>query len=187
MNQPDGEVFKDIQLDNILCEDNDGDGQVDISGVVTWSSNASQDVCNNPNDPANFFPTSSSKCILDPDFNLPIIVEPPPSMTVFKLALPGNLPEPGGPVLFAVDIANTSSGTDTLIVTSIIDDIHGDVTQVQGNITQTTCSVPQELVPGEFYLCEFISSVTGPAGYVETDTITVTAVCLLYTSDAADD
>jgi hypothetical protein len=176
INEPDGEVFKDIELNNILCRDDDGDGQVDISGLVTWSSNANQDVCENPDDPTEFFPSSSSKCILDPDFNLPIIVEPPPSMTVFKLALPGNLPEPGGPVLFAIDVKNTSFATDTLTISRMIDDIHGDVTQVQGNIVQTSCRVPQTLVPGQVYLCEFVSTVMGSDGYVETDTITVTAM-----------
>ena len=177
MSGPDGEVFKDVLLDKVLCKDNDGDGQVDISGVVTWSSNASQDVCSNPDDPLQFFPSSSSKCILDPDFNLPIIVEPPPSLRVFKLALPGNLPEPGGPVLFVVDIKNNSAGTDTLTINSIIDSVHGDTTTTQGNdIIQTSCSVPQTLVAGQVYICEFVAEVTGSTGYVEQDTITATGV-----------
>lgn len=173
VSEPDGEVFKDVQLDNVLCQDNDGDGQVDISGIVTWSSNASQDVCTDPTNPANFFPSSSSKCILDPDFNLPIIVEPLPSLRVFKLALPGNLPAPGGNVRFVVDVNNNSTGTDTITLTGIVDDVHGDVTQVQGDISQTSCSVPQTLVAGQSYTCDFRADVSGPPGYVEIDTITV--------------
>lgn len=170
----DGEVFKDIQLDNVLCQDTDGDGQVNISGLVTWSSNASQDVCSDPANPVNFFPSSSSKCILDPEFNLPIIVEPPPSLRVFKLALPGNLPEPGGPVLFGVYVRNTSASTDVVTITGITDDVHGNVTSAGGNITRTSCAVPQTLVAGQSYLCEFVAPVTGPTGYVEFDTVTVT-------------
>ena len=177
VSESDGEIFKDIQLDNVLCKDNDGDGQVDISGVVTWSSNASQDFCANPDDPSQFFPSSSSKCILDPDFNLPIIVEPPPSLTVFKVALPGTIPADGGPVLFGVDIINTSVGSDTITISTMVDNVHGDITTTVGNdITQTSCRVPQTLVPGQFYLCEFIADVTGPAGYIEQDTVTASGV-----------
>ncbi|TDG12906.1 hypothetical protein E2F43_15230 [Seongchinamella unica] len=174
VSETDGEIFRDVALDKVLCQDNDGDGQVDISGLVTWSSNASQDVCSDPTDPVQFFPTSSSKCILNPDFNLPIIVEPPPSLRVFKLAFPGNLPAPGGNVLFVLDLDNNSTGTDPITVSSLVDDVHGDVTRVQGTVSQTNCSVPQLLVPGASYTCEFVAEVTGPPDYVEVDTITVT-------------
>ena len=178
MSSKDGEVFRNFQLDTILCQDEDGDGQVDISGIVTWSSNASQDICSDPSDPENFLPTSSSKCLLEPDFNLPIIVEPPPTMKVFKLALPGNLPAPGGDVKFSVEIANTSSSTDPITVTSIIDSVHGDVTTTlpPGDISATDCSVPQRIVPGARYFCTFIAEVTGDPGYVETDRIDVIAI-----------
>jgi len=161
---------RDFRLDSVLCRDNDGDGRLDLSGLVTWSINASQDVCSDPTDPASFFPLQNSKCQLDPDFNLPIIVEPPPTMAVTKLALPANLPAPGGSVRFVVGVRNTSSATDTLTLTSLEDDIHGGL-DGQGN-----CSLPQGLAPGELYLCEFTAEVTGNAGDSETDTVTAGAI-----------
>jgi Domain of unknown function DUF11 len=176
MSVGDGEVFRDFQLDQVLCKDEDGDGQVDIAGIVTWSSNANQDVCNNPNDATNFFPSSSSKCLLEPELNIPIIVEPPPSMEVFKLALPGSLPFPGGPVEFFIEVVNTSSETDSIVVTSIVDDVHGDVTTTNNDIIFTTCSVPQRLVPGQRYFCTFRATVMGDPGYIEVDTVDVIAV-----------
>ncbi|MEP6390447.1 MAG: hypothetical protein ABJ056_11045 [Halioglobus sp.] len=166
----DGIVYKDIQLDSVLCADNDGNGQLDISGLVTWSSNANQDVCNDPDNPQNFFPVQKSKCQQDPDLNFPIVVEPAPSMSLDKFAFPANLPAPGGPVEFFVDIFNTSSATDVLTVTSLVDDIHGDLNG------RGTCSVPQTIVPGGFYLCAFQAEVTGSSGYVETDTVVASAV-----------
>ena len=166
----DGIVYKDVQLDSVLCADNDGDGQLDISGLVTWSSNANQDVCDNPDNPVNFFPEQKSKCQLDPNLNFPIVVEPVPTMSLDKFAFPANLPAPGGQVEFFVDIFNTSSATDVLTVTSLIDDIHGDLNG------RGTCSVPQTIVPGGFYLCTFRAEVTGATGYVEVDTVTAVGV-----------
>lgn len=166
INNGDGINYRDFPLDSVLCRDEDGDGQVDISGLVTWSSNKSQDVCTDPSVPSNFFPEQSSKCQLEPDFNLPIIVEPEPSLAIGKFAFPSQIEEPGGSVLFVVGLRNTSAATDTLTITSLVDDIHGDLNG-RGN-----CSVPQTLVPGELYLCEFRAEVTGVAGDSETDTVT---------------
>ena len=155
-----------FQLDSVLCRDNDGDGRVDIAGLVTWSSNANADICTDPTDRTQFFPVQTSKCQLDPDLNIPIIVEPPISVVVDKVALPGNLPAPGGTVRFLVGLSNSSSITDPLTLTSLVDDIHGDLNG------QGTCSVPQLLAPRGLYVCEFTADVTGSAGYSETDTVT---------------
>jgi hypothetical protein len=166
----DGINYRNFELDSVLCKDEDGDGQLDLAGLVTWSSNANQDVCSNPDDPTQFFPSQSSKCLLDPNLNIPITVEPPPTMSVVKTALPSNLPEPGGAVEFLVDVFNTSSSTDVLTITSMVDDVHGDLNG------QGTCSVPQTVVPGGAYFCRFTATVSGSNGYVETDTVTVEAV-----------
>jgi len=169
MQTSDGTVYRDVQLDSVLCRDSDGDGEVDVSGLVTWSSNANQDVCTDPELPSNFFPTSSSKCILAPEFNIPIIVEPAPTMKVDKVALPSSLPAPGGAVTFSLAVENTSAITDPLTLTQLVDDVHGNL---HG---QGSCSVPQTLASGQHYVCEFAATVSGSAGYTETDTITVTA------------
>jgi len=165
----DGENFRLFSLGSVLCQDRDGDGDVDINGLVVWSQNANQDVCANPNDPDEFFPDQSSKCQLAPDFNLPITVEPPPSLEVEKRATPETLQEPGGPVIFFVSVGNTSSDTDPLILTSLVDDVHGDLDG------RGTCFVPQVIAPGTTYACRFIATVTGVDDYVETDVVTATA------------
>ncbi|WP_439106457.1 hypothetical protein [Congregibacter sp.] len=126
ISSSDGTNYRLVTLDSVLCEDRDGDGDVDISGMITWSSNANADVCTDPTNPSSFFPSQSSKCDYDPNLNLPIIVEPSPSMQVFKTAVPAALAEPGGSVEFAVRVDNSSAETDPLTLTSIVDDIHGD-------------------------------------------------------------
>ena len=166
----DGVNYRRVSLDRVLCADRDGDGDVDISGLVTWSTNANQDVCDNPADPSDFFPDQSSKCDYNPNLNLPIVVEPPPSMDVNKTALPAALAEPGGTVEFFIRVLNSSSRTDPLTIETLVDDVHGDLNG------RGTCSVPQTIAPGAAYRCRFPATVTGVEGYVETDTVTATAV-----------
>ena len=87
------------------------------------------------------------------------------SIVVTKTANPTSLPEPGGNVDFTVRIDNTSA-VDTVTISSLIDDIHGNLNG-QGN-----CSVPQVIAVGGFYECTFTASVNGSPGYSETDTVT---------------
>ena len=109
-----------------MCRDNDGDGRVDVAGLVTWSSNANADICTDPTDRTQFFPVQTSKCQLDPDLNIPIIVEPPPSVVVDKVALPENLPAPGGQYVceFTGDVTGSTgySETDTVIAQFVDDE-----------------------------------------------------------------
>ena len=100
LQAPDGENFRRLTLDGVLCRDRDGDGDVDINGLVVWNQNANQGVCTDPGDPAQFFPDQSSKCELAPDYNLPITVEPEPAMVVEKRPFPEILLAPGGDVIF---------------------------------------------------------------------------------------
>ena len=165
----DGENFRLFSLGSVLCQDRDGDGDVDISGLVVWSQNATQDVCTDPADPVQFFPNQSSKCQLAPNYNLPIIVEPAPTLEVEKRASPETLQEPGGPVAFLVSVGNTSADTDPLVLTSLVDDVHGDLNG------RGTCSVPQVIRPGTAYACRFVAIVTGADSYIETDVVTAIA------------
>ncbi|MEE4173613.1 MAG: hypothetical protein V2I57_05120 [Xanthomonadales bacterium] len=165
----DGENYRLFSLTSVLCQDRDGDGDVDINGLVVWSQNANQDVCTDPNEPAEFFPDQSSKCQLAPNYNLPITVEPRPTLEVEKRAAPRTLQEPGGPVVFLVSVGNTSADTDPLVLTSLVDDVHGDLNG------RGTCSVPQVIAPGTTYACRFIADVTGIDGDTEIDVVTATA------------
>ena len=89
-----------------------------------------------------------------------------PEIDVQKTADPSVVKAPGGPVLFTVVVTNNSGPTDPVTITSLVDDIHGDLNG------QGTCSVPQTIEPGASYTCQFTATVSGEAGDRETDTVT---------------
>jgi hypothetical protein len=88
---------------------------------------------------------------------------------VEKTASPLSLPEPGGLFTFGVTVTNSSA--DTLTVTSLVDDVYGDL-GVLGTCTELVGAV---LVPDESASCSFDGEFTGNAADTQTDTITVTA------------
>jgi uncharacterized repeat protein (TIGR01451 family) len=103
------------------------------------------------------------------------ITEVLPAGTVSKTATPSTVPEPGGPVSFAVVVTNT--GTEQAAVTALTDTFDGatvDITQVAGKITATTCATGAVLASGGTYTCAFTLQVTGNAGDVKTDHIEAT-------------
>jgi len=164
-------TYKDIALNGILCRDNDGDGNVDISYVLSWVNNRNQTSCTNPLDPAQFEP-ERPKCRSDLEYDLPIEVENPPSIEVGKGAFPSQIEEPGGLVRYAVTVVNTSpESTDPVEIVSFIDVVDGgppmDVTGL------LDCVVPFILAPKESKTCYFENPVNGVAGDVIPDTITV--------------
>ena len=159
-------TYKDIQLNNVLCKDDDGDGQVDIAYTLTWDNNQNDSSCTDPADPDLFAP-APPKCRADLSYDLPIKVEQPPTIEASKVALPAALREPGGDVLFRVGVANTSpSSTDPVTITSITDAPYGDISDA------TSCSLPFTLAPGERRVCEFTRTITGTSGQVFPDTVT---------------
>jgi hypothetical protein len=89
-----------------------------------------------------------------------------PEIDVQKTANPTVVQAPGGPVTFTVVVTNNSGPTDPVTITSLVDDIHGDLDG------QGTCTVPQTIQPGASYTCEFTAVVSGNAGDSETDTVT---------------
>ena len=94
------------------------------------------------------------------------IVEGPPSILVTKTADPTTVPEPGAPVTFTITVENTSGPTDPVTITSLSDDVHGDLNG------QGDCSVPQTIQPGDTYTCSFTATVSGVPGDSETDVVT---------------
>ncbi len=160
-------TYKDIQLDQLLCEDEDGDGNVDVSYVLTWVNNGNQENCTDPLDPLQFEP-NPPKCLSDLEYDLPIIVEKPPSIEVGKGAFPSTLVEPGGEVTFRFSILNTSpSSSDPVEIVSIQDVPYGDLTN------QTDCTLPFILAPGESRTCNYVRDIMGTAGQSFPDTVTV--------------
>jgi hypothetical protein len=90
-----------------------------------------------------------------------------PTIIVSKTADPTNLDEPAGPVTFTVVVSNT--GVETVTLTSLQDDIHGDLDG------QGSCALSQTVAVGDAYTCAFTATITGNAGDTETDTVTATA------------
>ena len=90
-----------------------------------------------------------------------------PSISVEKSAVPGSLPEPGGDVQFHVVVTNTSVSSDPVVITSLTDDVYGELSG------KGTCpSVPVTLQKGETIDCSFTGAVAGNAGSTHTDVVT---------------
>ena len=64
-----------------------------------------------------------------------------PLVEIQKSASTNTVTVPGGPVTFTVDVLNTSA-SEALTITSLIDDIYGDLNG------QGDCTTPQMLPPG---------------------------------------
>ncbi len=95
----------------------------------------------------------------------------------------GSVAEPGGSIVIPVSVTNSGGDAE---LTSLIDVPHGDITQVQGDVVATTCSVPQALAEGESYSCEFTTSFNGGAGDSLTDQLTATLTNAAGSSTADD-
>ena len=155
------------------CVDADDNGSLDLPNCTSWRQSGANDVCTTPLDA---FPGSPSKCNCDPGFEVPINV-PPAELQVVKTATPTTVNEPGGNVQFDVAVTNTGIDPNNDVTLNTLDDsIYGDITQIQGDIISTTCTVPQTITPGGTYTCAFTATVTGNGGDSETDVVTASGV-----------
>gem|GEM_PF-5115583 len=103
-----------------------------------------------------------------------IIEDQAPSITVSKeagfeddaLIHPG-----GGNATFYVTVANDSGAFDPVTITSMTDDLYGDLLDASNpNVHNNTCEAVT-IEPGSFYVCEFTALVIPPA---VTDIVSVT-------------
>jgi uncharacterized repeat protein (TIGR01451 family) len=102
------------------------------------------------------------------------LTDVPPSIVVSKSALPDNLPEPGGTITFTVRVTNTLASVEPVTVTTLMDDIYGDLTDPgNSSISSTTCIADTSIPVGNAYTCNFTALISGTAGYSETDIVTV--------------
>ena len=67
---------------------------------------------------------------------------------------------------FTVQIQNTSNSQDPVTITSLTDNVFGNLNG------QGTCAVPQTIQPGATYSCNFTKPISGNAGTVHTNTVT---------------
>ncbi len=164
----DGPIYREIILNDVLCEDTDNNGEVDIAFVITWQQQKGP--CDDPLDSSNFYPPTSSKCIagiVNIGDIAPIPPEQLPSIRVQKSASPTVLKEPGGNVLYSISVEN--NGPVAVTVTSLEDDKFGPVNGAG------SCSLPQYLEVDESYSCTFPQTLSGTAGTTHTNTITAGA------------
>ncbi|MEX0659902.1 MAG: hypothetical protein WD080_12280 [Egibacteraceae bacterium] len=104
----------------------------------------------------------------DDDATVALVLPAPPVIAVDKTASPTELPVPGGEFTFTLTVTNR--GDQPVTITSLVDDVHGDLDG------QGTCAVGATLAAdGGTYTCEFTVTFTGDAGDSETDVITVVA------------
>ncbi len=92
-----------------------------------------------------------------------------PAIRVDKSATPPTRPAPGG--TFTFDVVVTNTGPNSLTITSLTDDIYGNLA------TRGTCTtaVGTVLPSGGSYSCSFPGDFTGIGGQSQTDIVTVTA------------
>jgi len=104
-----------------------------------------------------------------------------PDITVQKTANPTSRPEPGGAFTFDVVVINT--GPSTLTITTLTDDIYGNIAN-QGTCTTAVGTV---LPSGGSYTCSFTGNFNGVGGATQTDVVTVTGVDAAGTTVADND
>jgi uncharacterized protein DUF5979 len=94
------------------------------------------------------------------------------TIQVDKSASPISRPQPGGTFTFTVRVTN--NGSQPVTITSIQDDVHGNLNG------RGTCATGASLTaspgPGNVYTCSFSVEFTGNSGASQTDKVTVTAV-----------
>jgi len=90
-----------------------------------------------------------------------------PAITVTKTASPTSRPAPGGNFAFTVTVSNTS--TEPLSLTSLTDNIYGNLNG------DGTCATGGAIPAGQSYGCTFTGQFLGKAGDSQTDTATAVA------------
>ncbi len=137
----------------------------------TYSCSATFDVTGNAgdvivNELSATAQDAQSEVVTELDTATVTIADVESSIEVTKTPTPPAVDEPGGDVTFDVTIENTSPA-DTVNVTSVVDDVFGDI-----GATCTT-PLPVTLDPGATFDCTFTEFVAGTFGDVHENTVTV--------------
>ncbi|NOR40044.1 MAG: hypothetical protein GQ537_02390, partial [Gammaproteobacteria bacterium] len=146
-------------------------GKLNLPNCTSGRQKGANEVCL---DGFDTFPGAPSKCNCDPNFQVPIEV-PAATITVIKDAIPTEVNEPGNAVKFDVSVTNDSLFADVTI-DSLSDDVYGNITVAAGDITSTTCTVPQTVGAGVAYTCSFMAMVSGQGDTSHTDIVTATGM-----------
>jgi hypothetical protein len=109
--------------------------------------------------------------VMDDDSAIVAVKDVPSSIRANKEAVPDQLDEPGSPPDFTFTFTVTNhSAVDTVTIDTLSDTVYLNLNG------QGTCSVPQELSPGESYTCAITVPVNGNAGFSETNTFTASGL-----------
>jgi fimbrial isopeptide formation D2 family protein/uncharacterized repeat protein (TIGR01451 family) len=84
-------------------------------------------------------------------------------------------------VTYTIVVEN--NGTLDVNITSMVDDMFGDITLRTGS----TCTLPQEVYIGQSYSCSFDAVITGAPGYIHVNTVNVNAIDRAGNSSNASD
>ncbi|WP_182018501.1 hypothetical protein [Vibrio diabolicus] len=127
-NDTDGDACFDVQQAQVvihsaevttLCEDTDGDGQLNLPNCVSWRQPGKNEVCEDGNDA---YPGAPSKCNCDDNYNIPIFIQPdPPVSTKSVNKMAGT--EPGDEFIYTIKIVPAESTGNSVFVTKIEDEI----------------------------------------------------------------
>ena len=104
-----------------------------------------------------------------------VTIVPAPDIEIVKSVTPPSRPEPGGE--FTYDLLITNPGPIDLEITSLVDDVYGDLGDPANPVVQpNTCDelIGDTLAAGDgSTTCTFVGVFNGVAGDTETDTVTV--------------
>jgi len=141
------------------------------TAIITFEVKVDQEQINN-GDSIDNVAVASEDCVEDKQSNTSDTVTVDTTIQVDKVAVPDTLVEPGGPVDYSVTVTNL--GNIRLTLTSLVDNLYGDVTDgANASLDSTDCAVPTDIDPGNFYACNFAVTISGRnAGDVIADTVT---------------
>ena len=139
--------------------------------IITFDVKVDQEQINK-GDSIDNVAVASEDCVEDKQSSTSDTVTVDTSIQVDKLAVPDTLVEPGGPVDYSVTV--TSLGNIRLTITSLTDNLFGDITDpANPSLDATDCVAPTDIDPGNFYACTFTVTIDGSnAGDVIIDTVT---------------
>ena len=109
------------------------------------------------------------------DDDATVTIVPAPDIAIVKSVTPPSRPEPGG--AFTYDLVITNPGPIDIVITSLDDDVYGDLGDpANPDVQPNTCDdlIGDTLTAGGgSTTCTFVGVFNGVAGDTETDTVTV--------------
>jgi hypothetical protein len=112
-----------------------------------------------------------------------VINDVPSVLEVSKTVEPVVLVEPGGEVVYTIQVRNSSDTPGQVKFDGLIDDVYGDLMDPNNPLIRDSTCEPVVLQPGEGCECTFKADVVGSAGFGVIDT--VTAYGRVVSSDSA--